>query len=229
MSMDDKAYELDILKQVISTYLNDTVPFTEEGLNSLTSKRDEIVYKIATKIYHESGHKLEFSFACDTINSHIEVLKTRIAKEKAIAYKRLQSQKAEEALQSVQENQKRAQAEKQKQNRLIELARKLNESKRDTSMSDLFFKVQNIISEQLSVDLDVIKLNAHISNDLGADELDTFELAMALEEEFDIEIPDNILGSVKRYPPSFSNSFGDSDPVACTVGELLDFIHNSIK
>ncbi|WP_082650731.1 acyl carrier protein [Mastigocoleus testarum] len=96
-------------------------------------------------------------------------------------------------------------------------------------MSDLFFKVQNIISEQLSVDLDVIKLNAHISNDLGADELDTFELAMALEEEFDIEIPDNILGSVKRYPPSFSNSFGDSDPVACTVGELLDFIHNSIK
>ncbi len=232
MSADDRAYELDILKKVINTYLDKTVPVTEKGLNSLVSKHDETVWKIATKIYSESGHKVEFSLVRDIVNSHIEVLKMHVATEKAAAYKRLQCQKVEEAQRVAQEAQQAIEAEKCKQNRLIELAKKLDESGRDKSMSELFVKVLDIVSEQLSVDeLDKVTLTSHICNDLGADELDTVELAMALEEAFDfnIEIPEDILGSVKKWPPSFRyNSFGDSDPVACTVGELLDYIHKQI-
>jgi acyl carrier protein len=57
-------------------------------------------------------------------------------------------------------------------------------------------KVQKIVSEQLSVELDLVKPEASFNNDLGADSLDTVELVMALEEEFDIEIPDEAAESI---------------------------------
>jgi len=58
------------------------------------------------------------------------------------------------------------------------------------SQEEILKKVQKIVSEQLSVDESEVKPEASFANDLGADSLDTVELVMALEEEFDIEIPD---------------------------------------
>jgi acyl carrier protein len=51
-------------------------------------------------------------------------------------------------------------------------------------------RVKEIIVEQLGVDADQVTDDASFVDDLGADSLDTVELVMALEEEFDIEIPD---------------------------------------
>ncbi|MEQ8191675.1 MAG: acyl carrier protein [Candidatus Eremiobacterota bacterium] len=51
-------------------------------------------------------------------------------------------------------------------------------------------KVKAIIVEQLGVDEEEVTLKASFTDDLGADSLDNVELVMALEEEFDIEIPD---------------------------------------
>ena len=51
-------------------------------------------------------------------------------------------------------------------------------------------KVKEIIVYQLGVDENQVKSEASFIDDLGADSLDTVELVMALEEEFDIEIPD---------------------------------------
>ena len=51
-------------------------------------------------------------------------------------------------------------------------------------------KVQKIVCEQLGVSTEEVKLEASFIDDLGADSLDTVELVMAFEEEFDIEIPD---------------------------------------
>lgn len=51
-------------------------------------------------------------------------------------------------------------------------------------------KVKSIIAEQLGVDLDKVVPEASFIDDLGADSLDTVELVMALEEEFEVEIPD---------------------------------------
>ncbi|MGA1195665.1 MAG: acyl carrier protein [Candidatus Latescibacterota bacterium] len=51
-------------------------------------------------------------------------------------------------------------------------------------------KVIDLIVDQLGVDADSVKEEAHFIDDLGADSLDTVELVMAFEEEFDIEIPD---------------------------------------
>jgi acyl carrier protein len=59
------------------------------------------------------------------------------------------------------------------------------------SQAELFEKVKKIVIEQLSVDPpDKVTAEAKFMEDLGADSLDTVELVMALEEEFDIEIPD---------------------------------------
>ena len=51
-------------------------------------------------------------------------------------------------------------------------------------------KVVDLIVDQLGVDADSVTEDAHFIDDLGADSLDTVELVMAFEEEFDIEIPD---------------------------------------
>lgn len=51
-------------------------------------------------------------------------------------------------------------------------------------------KIKDIIVEQLGVDAERIKPDASFIDDLGADSLDIVELIMAMEEEFDIEIPD---------------------------------------
>jgi len=51
-------------------------------------------------------------------------------------------------------------------------------------------KVKEIIVDQLGVDEKQVTADASFIDDLGADSLDTVELVMALEEEFDIEIPD---------------------------------------
>lgn len=55
---------------------------------------------------------------------------------------------------------------------------------------EIFSKVKNIISDQLSVEGEKIKPEALFTDDLGADSLDLVELIMALEEEFDLEISD---------------------------------------
>jgi acyl carrier protein len=58
------------------------------------------------------------------------------------------------------------------------------------SDADIFDKVKKIVTDQLGVEADKVVPEASFQNDLGADSLDTVELVMALEEEFDIEIPD---------------------------------------
>ncbi len=55
---------------------------------------------------------------------------------------------------------------------------------------DIFEKVKEITVEQLGVDGEAVTMEASFINDLEADSLDIVELMMALEEEFDIEIPD---------------------------------------
>lgn len=56
---------------------------------------------------------------------------------------------------------------------------------------DIFERVKGIIVDQLGVDEDSVKMEASFIDDLGADSLDLVELIMALEEEFDLEIPDS--------------------------------------
>ena len=58
------------------------------------------------------------------------------------------------------------------------------------SSEEIFEKVKEIIGEQLGVTESTVTMEASFIDDLGADSLDIVELIMALEEEFDVEIPD---------------------------------------
>ena len=58
-------------------------------------------------------------------------------------------------------------------------------------MSSIEDRVKKIVVEQLGVSEDQVTRDASFVDDLGADSLDTVELVMALEEEFDAEIPDD--------------------------------------
>ena len=59
-------------------------------------------------------------------------------------------------------------------------------------MSDISERVKKIVVEHLGVEADKVVDSASFVDDLGADSLDTVELVMAFEEEFNIEIPDEI-------------------------------------
>lgn len=74
----------------------------------------------------------------------------------------------------------------------------------------VFDKVKEIIVDQLDVDEDDIKMESSIADDLGADSLDVVDLVMSLEEEFDIEIPDEQVENVK------------------TVGDIVKFIEANV-
>ncbi len=79
------------------------------------------------------------------------------------------------------------------------------------SVENIQERVKNIIVEQLGVEADQVKPEAQFVNDLGADSLDTVELIMALEEEFDVEIPDEKAEKIK------------------TVGEAVSYIEENAK
>lgn len=78
------------------------------------------------------------------------------------------------------------------------------------SSEEIFDKIKNIIVEQLGATEANITLDASFIDDLGADSLDIVELIMALEEEFDIEIPD-----------------ADAEKVV-TVGDVVDYIKDHV-
>lgn len=58
-------------------------------------------------------------------------------------------------------------------------------------MSEIQSKVTDIIVEKLGIEIIEVKLDSHFINDLGADSLDTVELIMEFEKEFNISIPDD--------------------------------------
>jgi acyl carrier protein len=77
-------------------------------------------------------------------------------------------------------------------------------------MSDLEEKVKDIIVEELGVERDKLTDNASFMEDLGADSLDTVELVMAFEKEFDIDIPDEEAEKLR------------------TVGDAMKYLHDKM-
>lgn len=65
-------------------------------------------------------------------------------------------------------------------------------------MADIFEKVKEIIVEQLGVEPEDVKPEASFVDDLGADSLDIVELVMALEETFELQIPDEDAEKIRK-------------------------------
>ena len=78
-------------------------------------------------------------------------------------------------------------------------------------MSEQYDKVKEIIIDKLGVEESKITLEAKFIDDLGADSLDTVELVMAFEEEFNVEIPDDAAEKIQ------------------TVGQAVDYISTKLN
>ena len=74
----------------------------------------------------------------------------------------------------------------------------------------VFEKVKSILIDQLDVEEEKVTPEASIADDLGADSLDIVDLIMSLEEEFDLEIPDDQVENIK------------------TVGDIVKYIEDNI-
>jgi len=64
-------------------------------------------------------------------------------------------------------------------------------------MSEIQTRIVKVICEQLDVEAEKVTIEADFIEDLGADSLDTVELVMAFEEEFDLEIPDDVAEKIR--------------------------------
>lgn len=71
-------------------------------------------------------------------------------------------------------------------------------------MSDVFDRVKKIVVENLEVEADAVKMEASFIDDLGADSLDLVELVMAFEEEFGIEIEDEVQENIRTVGDAVS-------------------------
>ncbi len=58
-------------------------------------------------------------------------------------------------------------------------------------------KVKNVIAKQIGVEVEELNASASLTDDLGIDSLEIFEIVMSLEEEFDIEIPNEDIENIK--------------------------------
>ena len=74
----------------------------------------------------------------------------------------------------------------------------------------VFEKVKGILVDRLDVEEEKVTMEASITEDLGADSLDVVDLVMSLEEEFDVEIPDDQVENIK------------------TVGDIVKYIEENV-
>ena len=74
----------------------------------------------------------------------------------------------------------------------------------------VFEKIKTILAEQLGADEESLTMETDIAKDLGADSSDVVELLMSIEDEFEVEIPDEEIENIK------------------TIGDLTDYIQNNM-
>ncbi len=75
----------------------------------------------------------------------------------------------------------------------------------------VFDKVKAILVDQLDAEADAVKMESVITDDLGADSLDIADIVMSLEEEFDVEVPDDVLQNIK------------------TVGDIVKYLEEVVE
>ncbi len=75
----------------------------------------------------------------------------------------------------------------------------------------VFEKMKQILADQLDADIDSITMETDIADDLGADSLDVVEMLMSIEDEFEVEIPDDQIENLK------------------TVGNVVEYIQENMN
>ena len=200
MSESSNDYELNVLKMMVNKYLEEITSVTEGSLRELEVNCDQVVWDLATKIYSQSGHKIDLSIVRDVVNSRTQVIKykltaeaeqkarkaaedaSRIAIQEGLKAEQKARKAAEEAsriaIQKGIEAEQKAQKAAEEASRIAIQEAQLHaqtesilaELGGNTTKAQVFMKVRTIISDQFSVDENKVILSSHLSNDLRADD-----------------------------------------------------------
>lgn len=185
MNVVNRDYESQMIEMAINKYLDETISVTEEDLKRLRDNRDQTVWDLTARIYVEIGYKVKLITVRDIVNDRIEAIKCQLDRHQHPAieatYPVIQQQcKAEIDLQDMEED--------------VDFHSKvtsaLGKFGGDKNKAKVFVRVRKVISYCLEVDESMINSDCHMSNHLNMDELDLTQILLQLEEEFDIELPD---------------------------------------
>lgn len=175
MSEVNNSYELRILKKVVNKYLDETISVSDQSLNSIENNYDEVVWDLATRIYSQSGHKVEFSIIRDVIDSRIKTIKYQ---HNGQTHHINNEEASEEAYRTSELGTKL----------LDEVASFQNISNEDESETTVFSRVQKIVCEQLEIEQNMVDLDSHLSEHFSDSDIYGDDLIEGLENEFEIEI-----------------------------------------
>lgn len=239
MNDTNEVYNLKIFRIVIDKYLNEAIHPTEESCKLTESDRDNFIWELATKIYKESGHKVDLVLVRDAVDTRIATIKYQLEAQAA----KIKYQNSEEKNRIAEES-RRASENRNMDTEvhltseetpifLCKITDALGKFGGDERKARIFVRVRRVISSQLDVDENEVTLDSHLSNHLNADELDLLNLVIALEEEFDIEISDEEIEDYCSFSgssssgssgfSSFSLSFGHSGK-DCIVRNFVELI-----
>lgn len=223
MTTENQNYKLEILEYAVNQSLNRLLPEnSQDALSVILDRSNEVVWRVATDIYVKSGHQIDFVFIRDILNLRIEPLQNKIAEEERIK-EELEAQKrireAEEAPIRAKLEAERLAREAKEQKQL----QQFKEANPDIDIDnyrelEIFTKLKKIIAEQLQVDEKLITLNYVLDFNFsyfGSNEdayLNFIEFVMAIEEEFDIEIPDEEAKSL----------------LFCSLGKIINFVLHKV-
>ena len=211
MNESEKEYQLKILDMAANLCLDKIATPTDENLIFMESNVDKIVWDVATEIYQQSGFKADLARVRDIVISRLEKMRYQIqleAERKAVEEVKRLSELQEQAEQKAVEEAERL-AE------LREQAEFLKQFDGNKNKAEIFLKLRRILAEESGVDEEDVNLDSHLADDLALDDtwgLQILELFMAIENEFEIEIPDY-----------------EAEKIGLTVRELLDYIYLKIN
>jgi hypothetical protein len=176
MNTEDKAYTLSILTSVINTLLDKANAVIRQGLQSAEINRDQLVWEIATKIYSQSGHKVDLSMVRDIVDLRIGVVREQLALEDQEKIARKAAELEAQRIAQIEAENRAIELEIRRRKFLkesSEILRKLSpESIKDKRKSGIVLEIREIIFDQLGIDLEANlddyfyeNLNVEISDD----------------------------------------------------------------
>jgi acyl carrier protein len=236
MPVENEDYQLEVLEYAVNQCIDRLLPLSSKDvLSAILNKSNEVVWRIATDIYTKSGHSIDFVFIRDILNSRIEPLRKKIAEEERIK-KATEAKKAEledqRQIKEAKEAKIIAKLEVERLERIAEQQRIKQENlkvvrERYPNISlEVFLKIENLIIEELLLEEErIITIDSVLSKDLGADNLYIMELIQAIEKEFDIEIPDDFIGT--NWISCICGDFSRLESI--TVKEILDIVCEKIQ
>jgi hypothetical protein len=171
MSQADRDYELRVIKIAINSCFDKSVPLTSQSIDMLETNPDAVVWDLATKIYSQSGHKVELAMVRDIVISRILPMKSLLAEKERIAEERArQQQLAAEKARIAEEERARQQqlaaerariAEEEDLKRFIahlktEFDVKISDKivEKQHYLQEVFDRLKKVIIEELDVDVD---------------------------------------------------------------------------